>query len=168
MLVLGVDPGSRVTGYGLVEKTERATTYIHSGIIRSPSKTAFYKRIHAIFESVVDIIHQYRPGEMAVEDQFYAKNVKSALKLGHARAAALIAAAQCNLSLYEYTPLEVKKAVVGYGRAEKVQVREMVKVILSIQEQPALDASDALAVAICHCNWSRFDGIAGYLRQNRG
>ncbi|MFO7987169.1 MAG: crossover junction endodeoxyribonuclease RuvC [Desulfatiglandaceae bacterium] len=159
MLVLGVDPGSRVTGFGLVEKRERTTTYIHSGIIRSPAKIEFYKRIHRIFESMVDIIHQYHPGEMAIEDQFYAKNVKSALKLGHARAAALIAAAQCGISLFEYTPLEVKKALVGYGRAEKEQVREMVKVILGIREQPPLDASDALAVAICHCNWSRFERI---------
>lgn len=159
MRVLGVDPGSRVTGFGLVEKEDNTTTYIHSGIIRSSTKIEFYKRIHGIFESLVDIIHRYRPEEMAIEDQFYAKNVQSALKLGHARAAALIAAGQCGISLFEYTPLEVKKAVVGYGRAEKVQVREMVKVILRIREQPALDASDALAVAICHCNWSRFEGI---------
>lgn len=161
MLVLGVDPGSRVTGFGLVEKTNNAVAYVHSGIIRFQTKTEFYKRIHWIFQSVVELIDQYHPEEMAVEDLFYAKNVKSALKLGHARAAALIAAAQSGIPLYEYTPLEVKKAVVGFGRAEKEQVREMVKVILSIREDPVLDASDALAVAICHCNWSRFDQMKG-------
>jgi crossover junction endodeoxyribonuclease RuvC len=159
MLVLGVDPGSRVTGFGLVEKKNNEVSYIHSGIIKSQTKIEFYRRIHRIFESVVDIIHQYHPGEVAVEDLFYAKNVKSALKLGHARAAALIAAAQSGIPLYEYTPLEVKKAVVGFGRAEKEQVRAMVKVILRLREDPPLDASDALAVAICHCNWSRFNQI---------
>ena len=103
------------------------------------------------------IITHYRPQELAIEDIFFAKNVKSALKLGHARGAVLIAAAQSGIKIFEYTPLEIKKSVVGYGRATKEQVRSMVKIILKLKTQPALDASDALATAICHHNWIRYD-----------
>lgn len=157
MLVLGVDPGSRITGYGLVEKKNNALTCIHFGLIRSNSKTPFYERIHNIFQSMVDIMGHYRPEEMAIEDLFYAKNIQSSLKLGHARGAALIAAVQHDLPIFEYTPLEIKKSVVGYGRATKEQVRSMVQVILQLKDNLPLDASDALATAICHSNWSRFN-----------
>lgn len=159
MLVLGVDPGSKITGYGLVEKRNNDMTCIHSGLIRSPNKTPFYKRIYNIFESMVDIMSRYQPQEMAIEDLFYAKNIQSSLKLGHARGAVLIAATQCNIPIFEYTPLEIKKSVVGYGRADKEQVRSMVQVILRIKEDLPLDASDALAAAICHINWSRFESV---------
>ncbi len=159
MLVLGVDPGSRITGYGLVEKKNNDMTCIHSGLIRPPNKTPFYKRIYNIFESMVDIMSRYQPQEMAIEDLFYAKNIQSSLKLGHARGAVLIAATQCNIPIFEYTPLEIKKSVVGYGRADKEQVRSMVQVILRIKEDLPLDASDALAAAICHINWSRFESV---------
>ena len=159
MLVLGVDPGSRVTGYGLVEKRGHDVTCIHAGLIRPPATTPFYKRIHTIFESMVEIMGHYQPREMAIEDLFYAKNIQSSLKLGHARGAVLIAAVQCNIPIFEYTPLEIKKSVVGYGRADKEQVRSMVQVILRIKEELPLDASDALATAICHINWSRFESV---------
>ncbi|MDQ1333835.1 MAG: crossover junction endodeoxyribonuclease RuvC [Thermodesulfobacteriota bacterium] len=159
MLVLGVDPGSRVTGYGLVEKGDHDVTCIHAGLIRPPAITPFYKRIHAIFESMVEIMGRYQPQEMAIEDLFYAKNIQSSLKLGHARGAVLIAAVQCNIPIFEYTPLEIKKSVVGYGRADKEQVRSMVQVILRLREELPLDASDALAAAICHINWSRFESV---------
>lgn len=161
MLVLGVDPGSRVTGYGLVEKDGRDLTCIHAGLIRSPGTIPFFKRIHTIFASMVEIMDRYRPGEMAIEDLFYAKNIQSSLKLGHARGAVLIAAVQCNVPIFEYTPLEIKKSVVGYGRADKEQVRSMVQVILRLREELPLDASDALAAAICHINWSRFEAVNG-------
>jgi crossover junction endodeoxyribonuclease RuvC len=159
MLVLGVDPGSRITGYGLVEKNDRNLTCVHTGLIRPPEKTPFYKRIHTIFESMVEIMGRYQPSEMAIEDLFYAKNIQSSLKLGHARGAVLIAAVQCNIPIFEYTPLEIKKSVVGYGRADKEQVRSMVQVILQFREELPLDASDALAAAICHINWSRFESV---------
>jgi len=159
MLVLGVDPGSRVTGYGLVEKSDHDVTFVHSGLIRPPGKTPFYQRIYAIFESMVEVMGRYHPREMAIEDLFYAKNIQSSLKLGHARGAVLIAAVHCNIPIFEYTPLEIKKSVVGYGRADKEQVRSMVQVILRVREELPLDASDALAAAICHVNWSRFESV---------
>ncbi len=157
MLVLGIDPGSLVTGYGLVEKNQNEITCIHAGIISSSSKLPFYERIHKIFLSITDIMDRYRPEEMAIEDVFFAKNVKSALKIGHARGAVLIAAVQCGIRVFEYTPLEIKKSVVGYGRATKEQVRSMVQIILRLETQPGLDTSDALATAICHLNWTRFE-----------
>ena len=157
MLVLGVDPGSQVTGYGLVEKKNDNLTCIHSGHITSSSKIPFYERIHKIFQSMVEVMGQYGPQEMAIEDMFYAKNIKTSLKLGHARGAVLIAAVQCGIQIFEYTPLEIKKSVVGYGRATKEQVRSMVRIILKLKSIPNLDISDALATAICHLNWSRFE-----------
>ena len=157
MLVLGVDPGSIVTGYGLVEKENNQLTCIHSGTISSSSNTPFYVRIYKIFQSMVEIMNQYRPTEMAIEDVFVAKNVKSSLKIGHARGAVLIAAVQCGIKIFEYTPLEIKKSVVGYGRASKEQVRAMAQVILKLKSEPDFDTSDALAAAICHLNWTRFD-----------
>ncbi|HIC85320.1 MAG TPA: crossover junction endodeoxyribonuclease RuvC [Desulfobacterales bacterium] len=157
MIVLGVDPGSNTTGYGLVEQIEGRLACLEWGHITSPKNTTFYSRIHHIFSSMVEIMNRYGPQELAIEDVFYAKNVKSSLKLGHARGAVLIAAVQCGLRIYEYSALEIKKAVVGYGRASKEQVRSMVKMILSLEEEPGLDSSDALAAAVCHLNWQRYD-----------
>ena len=157
MLVLGIDPGSLVTGYGLVEKQNNKLHCIHWGIIKPSNKLPFYERIHNIFKSMIEIMDRFGPQEMAIEDIFFAKNVKSALKLGHARGAALIAAVHCGIEISEYTPLEIKQSVVGYGRASKEQVRSMVQVILKTSENMSLDASDALAVAICHHNWMKFD-----------
>ncbi|MBW1668135.1 MAG: crossover junction endodeoxyribonuclease RuvC [Deltaproteobacteria bacterium] len=157
MLVLGVDPGSRVTGYGLVEKKTRGMTCIHAGTITTSLRQPFYKRVHEIFCSMIEIMNSYQPQEMAIEDIFFSKNVKSSLKIGHARGAVLIAAVQCGVKIFEYTPLEIKKSVVGYGRATKEQVRAMAQVILNLKTRPDLDASDALATAICHINWTRYD-----------
>ena len=157
MLVLGVDPGSLVTGYGLVDKKENKLIYVEAGKISFPHSLPFTERIHKIFESLRDIIQAYQPKEMSIEDIFFAKNVKSALKIGHARGAALIAAIQFGLKIFEYTPLEIKQSVVGYGRATKEQVRSMVKLILELDTQFSLDTSDALAIAICHHNWVRFE-----------
>jgi len=164
MLVLGVDPGSRITGYGLVQKNGEEMVCIHSGHIKLPAKIPFHDRIHKIFQGVSEVMNQWSPQEMAIEDVFYAKNIKSALKLGHARGAALIAALECKIPIFEYTPLEIKKSVVGYGRAGKEQVRSMVQVILKLKSQPDLDASDALATAICHLNWSRFEDPRSFRR----
>ncbi|MBW2064910.1 MAG: crossover junction endodeoxyribonuclease RuvC [Deltaproteobacteria bacterium] len=156
MIVLGVDPGSVVTGYGLIEKKGDKMTCIHSSAINLPRDLPFFQRIHDIYQTMVDVMTRFSPREMAIEDMFFAKNVKSALKIGHARGAVLIAATQCGLKIFEYSPLEIKKAVVGYGRATKEQVRSMVQVILKLNYQPDLDTADALAAAICHLNWTRF------------
>lgn len=157
MLVLGVDPGSLVTGYGLVKKEGGTLGYVAGGKISFPHPWPFHQRIHRIFSSLVEIIETYHPEEMSIEDIFFAKNVKSALKIGHARGAALVAAVQCGVKVFEYTPLQIKQSVVGYGRATKEQVRAMVKLLLKLDTQFSLDTSDALAVAICHHNWVRFE-----------
>ncbi len=155
MLVLGVDPGSRATGYGLVEKSGRRMSCIDAGVIEASGKTPFPHRIHGIFNSLVEIMSRHHPREMAIEDIFFARNAKSALKMGHARGAVLVAAVHCGVPVHEYSPAEIKQAVVGYGRANKEQVRAMVRVILELDFQPGLDTSDALATAICHMNWTR-------------
>ncbi len=157
MLVLGVDPGSITTGYGIVRKRNNLFTCITSGAIESPGNIPFYDRIFKIFEKMVELMELYKPDEMAIEDVFFAKNVKSSLKLGHARGAALIAAVKCNVKIYEYTPLEIKQSVVGYGRATKEQVSSMVRMILNLPSIKRADTTDALAAAICHLNWTRYE-----------
>ena len=157
MIVLGVDPGSRITGYGLLQKKNNVIHRVASGTIESSGNVPFYDRIFRIFTGMVDIMEEYQPDEMAIEDVFYAKNIKSSLKLGHARGAALIAAVKCNVKIYEYTPLEIKQSVVGYGRATKDQIRDMVQMILKLPSKLGPDTSDALAAAICHLNWTRYE-----------
>ncbi|UCF72598.1 MAG: crossover junction endodeoxyribonuclease RuvC [Deltaproteobacteria bacterium] len=157
MLVLGVDPGSLVTGYGLVRKEDKRLIYGGGGKISFPHPCPFSERVHRIFGSLVEIIQAHHPDEMSIEDIFFAKNVKSALKIGHVRGAALVAAIQCGLKVFEYTPLQIKQSVVGYGRASKDQVRAMVKLILNLDIQLSLDTADALAIAICHHNWVRLE-----------
>ena len=159
MLVLGVDPGSNVTGYGLVEQKSNRLSCVDCGVVRPPAKAPFSLRIYHIFKELSDIMGRFGPGEMAVEDLFYAKNVKSSLKLGHARGAVFVAAVQHNVQIYEYSPLEIKKSVVGYGRATKEQVRAMVKMILKLDAEPLLDTSDALAAAVCHLHWHRYEDL---------
>ncbi|MFO8088509.1 MAG: crossover junction endodeoxyribonuclease RuvC [Desulfatiglandaceae bacterium] len=161
MLVLGVDPGSRITGFGLVRFEKNHLQCIDYGHIASSGSIAFYRRIHAIFEQMTSLMDRYQPDQMAIEDIFYAKNVKSSLKLGHARGAVLIAAVHCGVEIFEYSPLEIKKALVGYGRADKEQVRAMVRTILGLKSMPNLDTSDALAAAICHINSRSFAAAFG-------
>jgi len=121
--------------------------------IRAPARSTFAERLFVISEKLEEVVQRLRPHACAVEETFYAMNVKSALKLGHVRGIALVAAARAGVPVFEYSPLEVKLALVGYGRAEKQQVQEMVRLILSLKERPKpLDASDALGVAICHIN----------------
>ena len=156
MLVLGVDPGSVVTGYGLVEKMAQGFRCVDAGVISASRSRPFQERIHGIYRSMVEIMSRHRPREMAVEDVFFAKNPKSALKMGHARGAVLIAAVECGVRIHEYAATEIKQSVVGYGKASKEQVRSMVGVILRLDFEPRLDTSDALAAAVCHLNWTRF------------
>jgi len=151
MRVLGVDPGSIKSGYGILDQRAAELIVLEYGVIRTTSDLPFAQRLLQISVRLQALITQFQPQVLAVEDLFFAKNVKSALKLGHARGVILVTAAQAGLEIAEYTPLEVKQAVVGYGRADKVQVQQMVKVLLHLKEIPTPDdAADALAIAICH------------------
>lgn len=153
MRVIGVDPGSATTGYGVIDSDGRTYKVIEYAGIRSPLRVTFAERLLAISRKLEEVIARLAPDACAVEDTFYAANVKSALKLGQARGAVLIAAARAGVEVFEYSPLEIKSALVGYGRAEKKQVQEMVRVLLKMTSAPEpLDASDALAIAICHVN----------------
>ncbi|PID58593.1 crossover junction endodeoxyribonuclease RuvC [candidate division KSB3 bacterium] len=151
MRVCGIDPGSLKSGFGIIDRHEATLIAIAYGVIRTDPKTPLAQRLLTISTRLQELIQTYQPDEFAVEDVFVAKNAKSSLTLGQARGAVLLTAAQAGLNVAEYTPLEVKQSVVGYGRADKSQVQQMVKVLLSLQEIPQPDdAADALAVAICH------------------
>jgi crossover junction endodeoxyribonuclease RuvC len=151
MRVMGIDPGSLCTGYGIVDETGGRLTTVHFGSIANKSKIPFPQRLKSIYDGLVTAMAEYQPDAVAVEDIFFATNAKSTIKLGQTRGVALLAAAQADIDLAEYSPLEVKQSVVGYGRADKNQVRDMVTAILKLKTKPEpLDVSDALAVAICH------------------
>ena len=152
MRILGIDPGSRITGYGIVEKDGNRLIHIDNGAIFTDTAADFPGRLKQIFDGLVEVIARYRPDGAAIENIFLATNAQSALKLGQARGAAIVAAVHCALPVAEYTALQVKQAVVGQGRAEKGQVQKMLKALLGLPEIAQADASDALAVAICHIN----------------
>jgi crossover junction endodeoxyribonuclease RuvC len=151
-LILGIDPGSRKTGFGIINVLGSKTEYITSGVIRIPELLALPERLKVIFESVTEIIERYSPQEMAIEQVFMAKNASSALKLGQARGAAIVAAVAQNLPVSEYEARKVKQSIVGSGAADKLQVQHMVKTLLHLPAAPQEDAADALAVALCHAN----------------
>ena len=155
MRVMGIDPGSNRTGYGIVESVGGALKLVHCGTIRTPAKSGFPEKLKTIYENLVTTIRQLQPDELAVEDLFFSVNAKSALKLGQARGVVLLAGANENIPIAEYSPLEVKQSTVGYGRADKNQVQAMVCRLLKMKTAPdSLDASDALAIAICHLHSS--------------
>ncbi len=160
-LVLGIDPGSRATGYGLVMRNGQRLSAVAHGVIRPKAKAPLADRLETIFSGLVEQIERHGPVAAAVEEVFFSANARSALTLGQARGVALLAAAVKGLPVFEYTPSVVKNAVVGYGRAEKRQVQHMVRLILGLPGAPAQDAADALAVAICHCNSMDFQDRAG-------
>lgn len=149
MRVLGIDPGSRVTGFGVVAWEADQARYIASGCVRVPTGT-LPERLKAIFNGVIEIIHTYAPTDLAIEKVFFARNPDSALKLGQARGAALCAGLHHALGVSEYSALQIKQAIVGQGHARKEQVQHMVKVLLSLSGPPQADAADALACALCH------------------
>ena len=156
MLVLGIDPGSRYTGYGIVQKKGADILYVASGRINAARAGDLSSRLPVIFDGIQQIIQEFTPETAAVESIFHAKNAMSSLKLGHARGVALLALQLAHLPLTEYPPTSVKQSVAGYGRASKDDVQRMVKLTLNIQGTLAEDASDALAVAICHCHAAGF------------
>ena len=160
-----MDSGSRITGYGVIEIDGADCFFVDCGVIRVRVTDPLSMRLKAIHLGLVNIIESLKPVEAAFESVFHATNVQSALKLGHARGVCMHAAAQANLPVYEYSPTEVKSAVTGYGRAEKLQVQQMVRALLKLEVDPdPYDASDALAVAICHAHSRRFKLAAAGVR----
>jgi crossover junction endodeoxyribonuclease RuvC len=149
MRILGIDPGSRLTGYGVIEVDGDCARLVRQGVIRT-GDGEFAARLGVIFESVRELIRECRPTEVAIENVFVSRNAASALKLGQARGAAVCAAISHGLPVAEYSPRSVKQAIVGRGAADKVQVQHMVCVLLRLDATPAEDAADALAVALCH------------------
>ncbi|MCF6290542.1 MAG: crossover junction endodeoxyribonuclease RuvC [Desulfobacterales bacterium] len=150
--ILGVDPGSRVTGYGVIAKQGQQLRLIACGVIKGHARDSLPERLRLIHDGLCEVIREHGPEAAAVEDLFVAINPCSALKLGHARGVAVLAAVQQGLEVHDYTPRMVKQAVVGYGQADKLQVQQMVRVLLRLTSLPGQDAADALAVAICHAN----------------
>ncbi|MGA2027712.1 MAG: crossover junction endodeoxyribonuclease RuvC [Syntrophobacteraceae bacterium] len=150
MRTIGVDPGSRYTGYGIVEGDGFRLKYIHHGTVKLPAARPLCERLKIIFEEIKASIREYGPEFMAVEEVFFAKNVKSALSLGQARGAVILAGASLGLSIHEYSALRIKQSVAGYGRAAKEQVAGMIQRLLRIDGAIEPNAADALAVAICH------------------
>lgn len=164
--VLGIDPGTQNTGFGVVELSGTRLTYVAHGTIRSSAQLSLSARLARIYTQLRDALECHTPDEVSVESIFQARNAMTALKLGHARGVALLAVEQRGLPMAEYTPMQVKAAVVGYGRAEKHQVQEMVRRLLCLPEAPGADASDALAVAICHLQTRRT--VEAYARHQVG
>ncbi len=169
MRILGIDPGSETTGYGLIESDGSRHASILFGAIRTSPKRTFHERLLQIYTQLMDILAHEEIHAVAIEGVFYAANVQSALKLGHARGVALLVAAQQGLPVFEYSPLEIKSAIVGYGRAEKSQVQLMVRHLLNLPEIPTPDdAADALAVAICHSHAAGREQLRPTRRKGRG
>jgi crossover junction endodeoxyribonuclease RuvC len=157
MRVLGIDCGSRVTGYGIIDTVGGDCIFVQCGAIKLKTIQSLAERLRSIHEGISQVIRELQPDAAAFENLFFANNVQSALKLGHVRGVSIFAAAEANIPVFEYSPLEVKSAVTGYGRAEKPQVQQMVKALLKLKELPEpYDAADALAVAICHVHTNRF------------
>jgi crossover junction endodeoxyribonuclease RuvC len=157
MRVMGIDCGTEYTGFGVAEQTHgnRDLTYITCGAIKLSKSSAMPERLGHIFESLCAVARTYQPDIVAIEEVFYSVNAKSALKLGQVRGVAMLAASICGLTVAEYSPLSIKSAVVGYGRADKQQVQFMIKHLLNLREAPEPpDAADALAIAICHIHTS--------------
>ena len=155
--ILGIDPGSRTTGYGVIEKEPGRLKFVACGVVKSTPSLSFPERLLEIYDGICEVIVKHEPDEAAIEDVFMSKNAMSALKLGHARGVLILAAIKHHLAVHEYTPLTVKQSVVGHGGADKRQVQHMIKSLLSLSGLPGQDASDALAVAVCHANMMRFE-----------
>ncbi len=152
--ILGIDPGSRITGYGIVDVDGSRLRLVECGVVQL-SGDDFAARLKHIFDALGEVIGQHAPAEFAIEKVFVHRNVSSALKLGQARGAALLAAATREIEVFEYSPNEIKQAVTGRGHANKEQIQHMIRVLLGLREAPAEDAADALAVAVCHAHVSQ-------------
>jgi crossover junction endodeoxyribonuclease RuvC len=152
--ILGIDPGSRLTGFGVIDETATGYQYVASGCLRIKGDD-FPLRLKQIFAGISDIVEEYKPTEMAIEQVFMHKNADSALKLGQARGAAICAVQLFDIPVFEYAARQVKQAVVGKGSADKLQVQQMVKILLGISGELQIDASDALGISLCHANFQQ-------------
>jgi crossover junction endodeoxyribonuclease RuvC len=162
MRVLGIDPGTATTGYGVVEEASGELRALTFGAIKTPAKQPLPVRLQSIYRGVQDLVKEWDPAEAAVEELFFSRNVRTAMSVGQARGVALLALANASLSIAEYTPLTIKQAVTGYGSADKAQIQEMVRLLLKLDQIPRPDdAADALAVAICHLNSRRLTALPG-------
>lgn len=160
MIVLGLDPGTAITGYGLIREEGNQLAVVAYGAITTPSDWTLSRRLQSIYRELSHLIHRYQPEASAVEQLFFSRNVRTALTVGHARGVILLALADAGLPVFEYTPLEVKQALSGYGRAGKSQIQELVRLILALDAVPQPDdAADALAVAICHAHSAHWDTL---------
>lgn len=157
MKILGIDPGIAMVGYSIVECKGNNYRALEYGCITTDSKMEFPDRLKMVYDEISSIIEEYKPDDLAIEELFFNKNVKTAIMVGQARGVEILAAKNKGLEIFEYTPLQIKQAVVGYGRAEKHQVQEMVRMLLNLKTIPKPDdAADALAVAICHGSSLKF------------
>ena len=162
MLVLGIDPGTAITGYGLVREDDEGSVLVGYGVITTPADQLLPQRLQTIYHGLTAIIAQHQPDQVAVEELFFSRNVRTALSVGQARGVVLLAAAEAGLPLHEYKPLEVKQTVAGYGGADKRQVQEMVRLLLHLEQVPEPDdAADAVAVAVCHIHSARMRALIG-------
>ncbi|NLI93610.1 MAG: crossover junction endodeoxyribonuclease RuvC [Peptococcaceae bacterium] len=161
MLILGIDPGTAIMGYGLIEKKGQHLTPVAFSCWRTPSDLPMPQRLLHLYHCLEELILKYSPDVMAVEELFFNRNTTTALSVGQARGVVLLSGARNNIEIYEYTPLQVKQAVVGYGKADKKQIQYMVRALLALKENPKPDdTADALAVAICHAH-STGQGFGG-------
>lgn len=160
MRVLGFDPGTATTGYGVVEGKGNRLTHVAHGTIKTPAGQAFEKRLETIFNEAQRLVAEYAPDAVAIEKLYFAKNVTTGLSVAQARGVLILAAVQSDKPIGEFSPLEVKDAVVGYGKAPKRQVQEMIKILLNLEDIPRPDdAADALGVAICQIHAGRFKAL---------
>ncbi len=160
MIIVGIDPGIAILGYGILEYNGNTFKTLDYGAVITDSKESIPNRLNKIYEELGKLLDIYKPGAVAVEELFFNKNAKTAIVVGQARGVAILAAAQRDLDIFEYTPLQVKQGVVGYGRADKKQVQAMVKTFLNLKSIPKPDdVADALAVAICHAHTGRMGNM---------
>jgi len=160
MRVLGIDPGTATTGYGVVEEAKGELRSVTFGVIKTPAGQPLAKRLQAIYQEIRSLVAKWQPQAAAVEELFFSRNVRTAMSVGQARGVALLALADAGLDVAEYTPLTIKQAVTGYGNADKAQVQEMVRLLLGLADIPRPDdAADALAVAICHFHSARLTAL---------
>ena len=160
MLVLGIDPGTAITGYGVVHEQDDGLSLVACGVVTTSPSEPLPERLQAIYRGLSEVIHRWQPEEAAVEELFFSRNVRTALSVGQARGVALLALVDAGLPIYEYKPLEIKQAVAGYGGADKQQVQEMVRMLLNLDRVPQPDdAAAAVAVAVCHIHSARMAAL---------
>jgi crossover junction endodeoxyribonuclease RuvC len=162
MIIMGIDPGFAITGYGVVKYEGNKFSVIDYGAITTEASMMLSQRLLVLYNKLEELIKKHKPDAISIEELFFNKNIKTALTVGHGRGVAVLVAAKSGVEIFEYTPLQVKQSVVGYGRAEKAQIQQMVKAILNLSAIPKPDdVADALAVAICHGNSHRMGAILG-------